>query len=40
MPHARVVPAASVSGMALAENGGKNPRREDGRAVGLIFEHR
>jgi hypothetical protein len=26
--------------MALAQNGGKDRRREDGSAVGLFFEHR
>jgi len=40
MPHARVMRAARVSGAALAENGGKDRRREHGSAVGLIFEHR
>jgi hypothetical protein len=40
MPLPRVVRAARISGMDLAENCGKAQGLGDGSAVGLISEHR
>ena len=40
MPEARAVRDARVSGMGLAENGGRARGLADGSAAGLISEHR